>query len=115
MPFSRAVVYGQRIRLDLSTVDAKRFEELRVAYHEQRQESFFLAYQISGIEEHVIRSGESVWVLAQRRYDVPVWLLRQYNPDLNFERVAPGTVVKFPRLTPIATDTSAVSTSSELG
>ena len=37
-------------------------------------------------------------MLAARTYKVPVWLLRQYNPDLNLDRVIPGTVVKFPRL-----------------
>jgi hypothetical protein len=33
---------------------------------------------------------------------VPVWLLRQYNPDLNFDRIMPGMVVKFPRLRTLA-------------
>jgi len=29
---------------------------------------------------------------------VPVWLLRQFNPDLDLDLVRPGTVVKFPEL-----------------
>jgi membrane-bound lytic murein transglycosylase D len=114
MPFERAVVYGQRIRLDFSRVDHKLFEARRIAYQEQRQESFFLAYQIADIQDHVIRSGESLWILAQRRYDVPVWLLRQYNPDLDLDRVNPGTVVKFPRLERIAAE-EPVLTDREVG
>ena len=85
-----------------------RFEQRRVAYHEQHQEAFFRAYQIADIREHVIRPGQSVWVLAQRTYSVPVWLLRQYNPDLDLERVNPGTVVKFPHLERIAAESDAV-------
>ena len=46
----------------------------------------------------MIKSGESLWLLAERTYKVPVWLLRQYNPDLDLDRVQTGTVVKFPRL-----------------
>jgi membrane-bound lytic murein transglycosylase D len=115
MPFERAVVYGQRIRLDFSRVDRKVFEARRIAYQEQRQESFFLAYQIADIQDHVIRSGESLWVLARRTYDVPVWLLRQYNPDLELDRVNPGTVVKFPRLERIAPEAEPVLTAREVG
>jgi membrane-bound lytic murein transglycosylase D len=108
MPFERAVVVGQRISLDFSRVDAQTFEQRRVAYHEQHQEAFFQTYQIADIREHVIRPGQSVWVLAQRTYNVPVWLLRQYNPDLDLERVKPGTVVKFPHLERIDAERGAV-------
>jgi membrane-bound lytic murein transglycosylase D len=100
--------------LEFSRVDHKLFEARRIAYQEQRQESFFLAYQIADIQDHVIRSGESLWILAQRRYDVPVWLLRQYNPDLDLDRVNPGTVVKFPRLERIAAE-EPVLTDREVG
>jgi membrane-bound lytic murein transglycosylase D len=115
MSFDRAVVYGQRVRLDFSRVDRKVFEARRVAYQERRQESFFLAYQIADLKDHVVRPGESLWLLANRTYNVPVWLLRQYNPDLNLDRVSPGTVVKFPQLQRIAAESPPVSTDSELG
>jgi membrane-bound lytic murein transglycosylase D len=68
------------------------------------QSDFFAAYQIEDIESHVVKPGESLWILAARTYNVPVWLLRQYNPDLNLDRVQPGVVVKFPRLRAIAAE-----------
>lgn len=102
MSFSQAVVLGQRIRLDFSAVDQGVFEQRRIAWQQSLQESFFAAYRIANVEDHVVRSGESLWLLAQSRYRVPVWLLRQYNPDLDLDLVVPGTVVKFPRLEPIA-------------
>jgi membrane-bound lytic murein transglycosylase D len=95
---NEAVAIGQKITLDLSEIDAATFEQRRVAYHQQQQSDFFASHQIETIEPHVIKAGESLWVLAERTYKVPVWLLRQYNPDLNLDRVQPGTVVKFPRL-----------------
>jgi membrane-bound lytic murein transglycosylase D len=107
MPFGRAVVVGQRISLDFSRVDVPTFEQRRIAYHVQQQEEFFRTYQIADIREHVIRPGQSVWVLAQRTYNVPVWLLRQYNPDVDLERVVAGTVVKFPELERIAPEGGA--------
>jgi membrane-bound lytic murein transglycosylase D len=98
LSFREAVVIGQMLTLDFRSVDAPTFEQRRVAFHQQQQGEFFAAYQIADIESHTIKSGESLWVLAARTYKVPVWLLRQYNPDLNLDRVLPGTVVKFPRL-----------------
>src|SRR6185295_6715847 len=99
---NEAVAIGQKITLDLTEIDAATFEQRRVAYHQQQQSDFFAKHQIATIESHVIKPGESLWVLAERTYKVPVWLLRQYNPDLNLDRVQPGTVVKFPRLKAVA-------------
>lgn len=102
LPFQRAVVIGQRIRLDFANVDQAAFEQRRTAYHRELQEAYFSRYRIEDVEAHVVRTGESLWALAQQRYKVPVWLLRQYNPDLDLDRVQPGTVVNFPRLLPLA-------------
>jgi membrane-bound lytic murein transglycosylase D len=107
--YREAVEIGQMLTLDFSRVDAPTFEQRRVAYQQQRQNEFFAAYQIADVESHVIKPGESLWLLAERTYRVPVWLLRQYNPDLNLDRVNPGTVVKFPRLRAINTQENVAS------
>ena len=56
----------------------------------------FSIHHVEDVEDHVIRPGESLWVLAQRTYGVPVWLLRQYNPDLDFSALRPGTGLLVP-------------------
>jgi membrane-bound lytic murein transglycosylase D len=109
LSFREAVVLGQNLTLDFSRVDAPSFEQRRRGYHQQIQSDFFASYQIEEIESHVIKPGESLWVLAARRYNVPVWLLRQYNPDLDFDRIMPGAIVKFPRLKAIAADTAVAA------
>ncbi len=98
LPFGQAVVIGERLKLEFANVDARSFEQRRIAYQQDTQEAFFLAYQITDTLEHVIRPGESLWVLALRHYRVPVWLVRQFNPDLDLDQIRPGTVVKFPAL-----------------
>ena len=112
LSFRETVVIGQALTLDLADMDAQTFEQRRIAYHQQRQSDFFATYQIADIESHVIKSGESLWLLAERTYNVPVWLLRQYNPDLNLDRVQPGAVVKFPRLKAIAPSTAEAALQS---
>jgi membrane-bound lytic murein transglycosylase D len=107
LAFREAVVLGQTLRLDFGGIDAPTFEQRRRAYHEQLQSDFFAAYQIEDIDTHVIKAGESLWILAARTYNVPVWLLRQYNPDLNLDRIQAGAVVKFPRLRSIGAQAAA--------
>ena len=97
--FRTPVEVGQRIKLEFKDIDAETFENLRVAYHRSQQDRFFRQNVITGVTEHTIRSGESIWILSLREYDVPVWLFRQYNPGLDLHRVTPGTTVQFPVLT----------------
>ncbi len=101
LAFRTPVTVGQRLRLDLDTVDAKRFEERRIAWHRAQQDSYFREHTISGVKEHTIRRGESIWVLALREYGVPIWLFRQYNPGVDLHNVRPGTTVQIPELTDV--------------
>ncbi|MGH8223881.1 MAG: LysM peptidoglycan-binding domain-containing protein, partial [Woeseiaceae bacterium] len=96
--FRTPVEVGRRIQLDLGRVDAQTFEGLRTAWHRQQQDAFFRDHRIAGITEHVVDSGESVWILALRKYEVPIWLFRQYNPELDLHKVRPGTRLSFPVL-----------------
>jgi len=98
LAFRTPVEVGQRIKLDLRAVNAERFESLRTQYHRQQQDMFFRNTTITGVTEHEVRSGESVWILALRQYGVPVWLFRQYNPELDLDNVRPGTRLNFPVL-----------------
>ena len=43
-----------------------------------------------------MRRGESLWVIAQRYQNLPIWLLRQYNPDVDFDDVRPRTELTLP-------------------
>ena len=101
LAFRTPVAVGQRIKLDLKSVDAKAFEERRIAYHRSQQDGYFRQHVISGVTEHTIQSGESIWVLALRKYDVPIWLFRQYNPGVDLHKVRPGTKVQIPLLTDV--------------
>jgi membrane-bound lytic murein transglycosylase D len=96
--FGTPVAVGQRIRLDFGAVDAAQFESRRVAYHRAQQDSYFREHVITGVREHLVLRGESIWVLSLREYGVPLWLFRQYNPELDLHRVLPGVKVQFPVL-----------------
>ncbi|MGI9220371.1 MAG: LysM peptidoglycan-binding domain-containing protein [Woeseiaceae bacterium] len=98
LAFRTPVEVGDRIRLDLSDVDATTFETRREEFHRRQQDAFFREHIITGITEHEIVAGESVWILSLRKYDVPIWLFRQYNPGLDLHNIRPGMKVQFPEM-----------------
>ncbi len=98
LAFRTPVEVGQRIKLDLRKSSVDDFERLRAAYHREQQDAFFRRNTITGVREHVVASGESLWILSLRRYQVPIWLFRQYNPEVDMHRVSSGTRVRFPVL-----------------
>ena len=102
MSFGQGVVVGRNLELDFSVVDPVTFERRRRTYHQKIQEVFFQTYQINDTLDHTVKPGESLWILALRTYRVPVWLVRQFNPDLDPDRVRPGMVIKFPQLNSLA-------------
>jgi len=92
------VIVHHRIKLDFTNTTPEAFESQRIAYHRGIQESFFDEWEIDGVDTHRVRPGDSAWILSHRRFDVPLWLLRQYNPDLDFDALTVGTKLTVPRL-----------------
>ena len=94
------VTLGHKVKVDLSHVTAAEFTAKRRDYHQRLQEEFFAAHRIAGTETYTVKRGDSVWVIAQQ-HGVPVWLVAQYNPDVDFGDVRPGTAIALPRTAPI--------------
>lgn len=102
LKFRSPVLIGQRIRLDFSQVTREVFETLRHEYHRELQAAYFASHRIVGTEVRIARSGDSGWTLSQRRAQLPLWLLQQYNPDLDLTSLRAGTQIVMPRVEEIA-------------
>ncbi len=95
---SSTVQLGKTLKLDFARATIKQFEARRVVYHQQLQDAFFAEFRIVGSDTHVLKKGESIWLLSQKAYNVPVWLLRQYNPEVDLNDVRPGVKLVIPRV-----------------
>ena len=104
--FGRPVMVGHRIRLDFRRVPPGEFEARRRNYHQALEASYFAAHRIVGTQQYVAQRGDSLWTLTQHFSQLPLWLLRQYNPDTDFANLRPGTQLVVPRI-------EAVSASSD--
>ena len=85
----QTLIVGRRLNLEFSNTTPERFEQQRIAYQQTRQLEYFARHQIAGVIEHPIAEGDSLWQLAVQQYDIPLWLLRQYNPDIDTDTVLP--------------------------
>jgi len=94
------VIIGRTAKLDFSRVTPDTFERRRLAYHHSLQEEFFSVFEVIGTRTHTLRRGDSLWYLAERKYEVPVWLIRQYNPDLDLGALLIGTRMIIPEIGP---------------
>ena len=115
LKFGRPVVVGNRLELDFSRVNRDQFESRRIAYQKSLQEEFFTQYRIESTYRHTIKRGESLWVLALRKFKVPIWLLKQHNPDVSFSQTHPGVEIIVPNLIevePITVSPKKASSSS---
>jgi membrane-bound lytic murein transglycosylase D len=92
------VTQGKKLKLDLSRVTAAQFVSARREYHRHLQEAFFAAHRIAGTDSYAIKRGDSLWTIAQQHGELPVWLVTQYNPDVDFNDVRPGSTITLPRV-----------------
>jgi membrane-bound lytic murein transglycosylase D len=81
--------------MDFSKIDIKTFEQQRRQFHRDLQASYFQNWRIIETEQHSIRRGDFLVNLARER-SVPMWLFRQYNPEVDAGRIQIGQVVVFP-------------------
>jgi membrane-bound lytic murein transglycosylase D len=95
------VTVGHKIKLDLSKVTAAQFLAVRTDYHRHLQEAFFASHRIAGTESYSVKRGESLWTVALQHGDLPIWLVAQYNPDVDFHDIRPGTTIALPQVVDI--------------
>jgi membrane-bound lytic murein transglycosylase D len=97
----KPVIVGRKIHLDFHRVTHEEFEQKRREYHQELQASYFASHRIVGTEVYIARRGDSMWTITQRFAQLPVWLIQQYNPDLDLADLHPGTQIVMPRVEPV--------------
>ena len=94
--YARNILVGQRIRIPLDNISGEIFEEKRYEYHKEMEEDFFAAYRVEKTEKYVIRRGDSLWVLCNEKFEIPFWLMKKYNPGIDFNRLARSAKLAIP-------------------
>ena len=99
--YGKPVIVGHEVHLEFHRVSHEQFEQKRREYHQTLQASYFASHRIVGTEVYIARRGDSTWTITQRFAELPVWLIQQYNPDLDLADLHPGTQIVMPRVEPV--------------
>lgn len=102
MKFKQPVLIGRRLKLEFDKITREDFEQQRREYHRVLQASYFAAHRIIGTDSYTIKRGDSLWLVRQRAGELPVWLLQQYNPDVDIGEMRPGVELVVPKVEEVA-------------
>ncbi len=74
----------ESIHIPLNNISSREFEEKRFDFHLETEEDFFTAYRIVGVQAYTVKKGDTVWEICRKKFDLPFWLLKKYNTNLDF-------------------------------
>ncbi len=93
-----ALPLGRRLSLVFARVSVPEFEKRRLEHHRRLQQEFYHRFAVSGTREVVLQRGDTLWKIAQAEVEVPVWLILEYNPDVDLADLRVGQRVLVPRV-----------------
>ncbi len=86
----------RKIKIPLKKTTAQAFEEQRFEFHKEMEEDFFGSFSINGVDTYEIKNGDNIWRLCENELEVPFWLLKKYNPEINFNSLQLKQKIKYP-------------------
>jgi membrane-bound lytic murein transglycosylase D len=113
LSYGRHLQLNQRVKIPLGNVTADDFETRRYEFHKRLQEDFFAAYRIGELQRYQVRPGDSYWTLCREKFDLPLWLLKQYNADINLAALRVHQSLTIPSVESVAAkDPATMDTAS---
>ena len=97
--YGTPISIAQKIKIPLKKKTVLEFEEQRYEFHKEIEEDFFEAFLVQGIDYYEVKNGDNVWTLCLNELEIPLWLLKKYNPEINFSSLQPLQKIKHPIVT----------------
>ncbi len=86
----------EKLIILLKNVSAAQFEEKRFDFHLETEEDFFSVYKIIGVSSYTVQNGDTIWDICRKKFDLPLWLLKKYNVNLNFSKLRSSQQLTIP-------------------
>jgi membrane-bound lytic murein transglycosylase D len=94
--YGRPLQLSQKIKIPLDRVAKNDFEVKRFEYHQELSEDFFASYRVERVRTYSIKKGDNIWTLSRREFEVPLWLIKHYNGDVDFGALMPSQKLRIP-------------------
>jgi len=94
--YGKSISIDQKIKLPFRKKTVQEFEEQRYEFHKEIEEDFFESFSIQEFEIYVVKAGDNIWTLCLNELEVPLWLIKKYNPEMSFDSLLPGQKIRYP-------------------
>lgn len=98
LSFRTAIHLNREIKLVFDKVSPDEFNRARLEYHRGLEEDFFANYEITDTLVHQVKKGENIWDLCNYEYNLPYWLVVDYNKDVDFATLKVGDKLTIPAI-----------------
>ncbi|MBW1698574.1 MAG: transglycosylase SLT domain-containing protein [Deltaproteobacteria bacterium] len=88
----------QKLKIPLYRVSKEIFEEKRIEYHKEISEDFFSAYKVETLKIYYIKKGDNFWKLCREVFEVPLWLVQNYNANVDLNDLRMSQPIRIPVL-----------------
>lgn len=96
LSYSQPIRIEQPLWLTFENVTPEEFHRRRIEYHQGIEEDFFNNYNVVGETPYKVKRGENIWVICNRVFEFPYWLIKRYNPDTDLLRLTAGQEIVVP-------------------
>ncbi|RPJ78699.1 MAG: LysM peptidoglycan-binding domain-containing protein, partial [Deltaproteobacteria bacterium] len=96
MRFGKPIHMDQKIKIPFTKVSKDEFEEKRYEFHKGIEEDFFSAFRIVKVKNYQVKDGDNIWKICLQTLDLPLWLVKKYNPDQDLNNLTSKTILKIP-------------------
>ncbi len=93
-----AIRIGQRLLIPVKEDALDRFVETRLEYHMALEEDFYAQFKVTDTKPRVLRRGENLWDICNGEEQVPLWLFKKHNKQLNLASLVAGTEILIPQV-----------------
>ncbi|MGD8263169.1 MAG: transglycosylase SLT domain-containing protein [Desulfobacterales bacterium] len=94
--YGRVLHLNEKIKIPLHGIGKEEFEEKRYEYHKELIEDFFASYRVEKVHTYSVKHGDNIWTLSHETFEVPLWLLKRYNAQLDFNTLMPLQKIRVP-------------------
>jgi membrane-bound lytic murein transglycosylase D len=94
--YGRPLHLSQKIKIPLDRVTKDEFEEKRFEFHQELAEDFFASFRVEKVLTYSIKKGDNIWTLSRQEFEVPLWLIKRYNADVDFGALVPSQKLRIP-------------------
>jgi membrane-bound lytic murein transglycosylase D len=72
--------------------------QTRLEYHMAIEEDFYGRYKVADVKRRTLRRGEALWDICNGPDQIPLWLLKKYNKQLDIGKLLPGVALWIPNV-----------------